>query len=65
MLLTHPAASGAYSPLFWDAGSSQDMSSERTKEMVYNRDTSREIVSPDQRAAAIERVDVRGEHAGV
>ena len=32
---------------------------------MYYRDARREIASPGLRAAAIERVDVRGEHAGI
>ena len=32
---------------------------------MYYRDARREIVSPGLRAAAVERVDVRGEHAGI
>jgi hypothetical protein len=65
MLLTHPAASDAYSPLCFDAGGSQDMSSERTKKWCITVMRGREIVSPGLRAAAIKRVDVRGEHVGV
>ena len=63
MLLTHPAASDAYSPLYYDADGSQDTLSERKR--MYYLDTGREIVSPGLRAAAVERVDVRGEHAGI
>ena len=32
---------------------------------MYYRDARREIASPGLRAATIERVDVRGEHAGI
>ena len=32
---------------------------------MYYRDARREIVSPCLRAAAVERVDVRSEHAGI
>ena len=67
MLLTHPAASDAYSPLYCDASSSQDMLSGRKKKGLgmYYRDAGREIACPCLRATAVERVDVRGQHAGV
>ena len=64
MLLTHPAASDAYSPLYCDAASSQNMLAER-KKMAYYLDAGREIVSPGLRAAAVERVYVRGEYTGI
>ena len=64
MLLTHPVASDAYSPLYCDADGSQDTLSER-KGCIYYLDTGREIASPGLRAAAVERVDVRSEHAGI
>jgi hypothetical protein len=32
---------------------------------MYYRDAGRKIASPGLRAAAVERVDIRGEHAGV
>ena len=64
MLLIHPAASDAYSPLYCDADGSQDTLSER-KGCIYYLDTSREVASPCLRAAAVERVDVRSEHAGI
>ena len=63
MLLTHPAASDAYSPLYYDVDGSQDTLSGRKR--MYYLDTGREIVSPGLRAAAVERVDVRSEHAGI
>ena len=67
MLLTHPAASDAYSPLYCDTSSSQDMLSGQKKKGLgmYYRDAGREIACPGLRAAAVERVDVRSQHAGV
>ena len=64
MLWTHPAASDAYSPLYCDADGSRDTLSER-KGCIHYLDTGREIASPGLRATAVERVDVRSEHAGI